>query len=73
MLLSLIVLFSTDNIGNQLVQKADIETLQVKYAAMLWQYLKSKTKNANREYHKGIMVSSAAEEAYEISLKRLTI
>ncbi len=70
----MITLFSTDTIGGQLEQKAEVEALQQKYAALLWNYLKAKAVDKhNKQFHKGLMISNAAEEAYEITLKRLTI
>ncbi len=72
-LVCLVIMLNTDNIGGDLVQKKDIDALHLKYTNLLWKYLKDRSRNANAKFHKGLMLTVEAEEAYRLGINRLPI
>ncbi len=73
-LVCLVIIFNTDDIGGDLVQKKEIEAIHLKYAKIMWQYLKEKSsKTGNSKFYKGLMMAESAKEAYQLSMNRLPI
>ncbi len=73
----MIFLFNTDGymIRTQLKDRIIIETLQQRYATLLWKYLKSKTSldNPSRQFHKALMFDNATQEAFKIAQTRMNV
>ena len=73
-LLAMVIIFNTDNVLARMKNKSSFQSIQAKYADLLWRYLKTKMSNkASAYFHKGLMFISTTEEAYQISRNRIGV